>query len=436
MYDWTQESDVNPSEKRVEALELSLINFINACSIMRDNGNIRRVRTLNFFDLGLTSFPNVLEKYTWLTKLVFAKNALTAIPYGLPSSLTHLYIYNNRITGRNAALEDLPEKCVVDLEDNPLSIETIDFLNQRCTASDYHGPRIHFSMQPEVIPPLFPAELTLPEVLSKWGIVDTADWENIKNEENFPHFLIFLHRLGQTINFSNPDFRKNVADFLTKLFSNSPDLRAHVFRIAEEATSFCEDRVSLAYNYMSIVYVIRDIEEGKYDDRVEKIIELARGMFRLDKLDEIARKQVKKFNFCDEVEVFLAYQVKLQRRLLLPVETPDMRFFKVSWITPEDLDAAEQTVKAAEQTDFLCFLATEYSPWLSLIKRQALSSYQNMQKEKDKALENLEQVLDDQLKEKNLPRGHDDGKIIVRKILDESLIKLTEKFLGERKISI
>ncbi|WP_422389609.1 NEL-type E3 ubiquitin ligase domain-containing protein [Candidatus Regiella endosymbiont of Tuberolachnus salignus] len=131
--------------------------------------------------------------------------------------------------------------------------------------------------EPAVLP-LFPTEPTLPEVLAKWEISETvAAWINIRNEAYFPNFLSFIHKLGQTINFSNPDFRKNVTTFLTRLVSESKELRAHVFLIAEEATSSCEDRVSLAYNQIKNVYLNHAIEQGEYDNRVKEIIHVAFG---------------------------------------------------------------------------------------------------------------------------------------------------------------
>ncbi|EGY29462.1 Ipa [Candidatus Regiella insecticola 5.15] len=210
--------------------------------------------------------------------------------------------------------------------------------------------------------------------------------------------------------------------------------------IAEGATSSCEDRVSLAYNQIKNVYLNHAIEQGEYDNRVKEIIQLARGMFRMNELEQIARKKVKKLNFCDEIEVFLAYQVKLQKRLSLPVEIPDMRFFGISWVTPEDLDSAEKKVRDAEKTEFSRFLATEYFPWLSFIKRQDPSSYEKMEKEQKDTFKNFDQALVDYLKAQNSPINDDTKRVVGairrKEIQDQLLIKLTEKFLADKEISL
>lgn len=451
LYDWVHEPDTGSHENRREALELLLTNLVT------------KNTELSLYQRQLNTVPAILNEYTWLTTLSLGHNRLTelpdlselslqkvslennvftGVPFGLPLSLTELNMCNNLITQTHSPLESLSENCQVDLSGNPISEDTIIRLNRILNAPNYHGPRILFSMQSEpVVHSLFPTKPTLPEVLAKWGISETvAAWINIRNEAYFPNFLSFIHKLGQTINFSNPNFRKNVTAFLTRLVSESKELRAHVFLIAEEADSSCEDRASLAYNQIKNVYLNHAIEQGEYDNRVKEIIQLARGMFRMNKLEQIAREKVKKLNFCDEIDVFLAYQVKLQKRLSLPVETPDMRFFSISWVTPEDLNSAEQEVRDAEKTEFDRFLATEYFSWLSFIKRQDPSSYKKMEKEKNDTFKNFDQALVDYLEAQNLPINDDTkrvfGAIRRKEIQDQLLIKLNEKFLADKKISL
>ena len=95
-----------------------------------------------------------------------------------------------------------------------------------------------------------------------------------------------------------------------------------------------------------------DVEQGVYDQRLPELLAPGRGMFRLDQLEGVAREKVASLNFFDEIGGYLAHQVKLRERLALPLDTPDMRFFNVSYVTCQARDAldwAQARVMAANE---------------------------------------------------------------------------------------
>ena len=110
------------------------------------------------------------------------------------------------------------------------------------------------------------------------------------------------------------------------------------------------------------------VERGDYDQRLPELIAIARGMFRLEKLEAIARKKAESLMFIDEIEVYLAYQVKLCRPLRLPLVVNEMAYFKVSGVSENDLLAAEATVKELENREFKDFLLA-WTPWLEAQKK-------------------------------------------------------------------
>ncbi|WP_032487743.1 NEL-type E3 ubiquitin ligase domain-containing protein, partial [Yersinia pestis] len=66
-----------------------------------------------------------------------------------------------------------------------------------------------------------------------------------------------------------------------------------------------------------------------------------REMFRLEQLENIAREKVKTLktlnvHSVDDIEVYLAYQVKLRGSLELSSVNKEMRFFGVSDVTTDD----------------------------------------------------------------------------------------------------
>jgi hypothetical protein len=118
------------------------------------------------------------------------------------------------------------------------------------------------------------------------------------------------------------------------------------------------------------------VESGQYDARLPDLIATARRMFRLDKLENIARSKAAGLRLVDEVEVYLAYQVQLRDRLDLPLDTPNMRFFGASLLTSDDLDRAEEQVKLAETTEFFDYLATDWGPWQGVLARLQPQAHQ------------------------------------------------------------
>jgi hypothetical protein len=92
-------------------------------------------------------------------------------------------------------------------------------------------------------------------------------------------------------------------------------------------------------------------------------------MFRLEKLEAIAMKKTRSLKLVDEIEVYLAYQVKLCAPLRLPLVVGEMAYFKISGVNEQDLLAAEATVKELENREFKDFLLA-WQPWLQAFKRR------------------------------------------------------------------
>ena len=288
----------------------------------------------------------------------------------------------------------LSSDCEVYLENNPLPERVRNHLHAITNVPDYQGPHFEFSMAgPSDTTPARP----LANAVADWhdeGREDvTAAWSAFGNEDGASEFSRFLDRLRLTVNYANPQFRQGVVAWLSELAVH-PELRKDSFDVSVGATASCEDRVSLTYNDMKKVRLVSDVENGRYDDRLGDLVQVARGMYRLDQLETIAREKVKSLHFVDEIEVYLAYQVKLREPLQLPVETPDMRFFGVSWVTDDDLSRAEAQVKANENAHFINYLSTDWKPWEVVAKRLDNTGFEETQ---GKVLEHIEESFDAQL---------------------------------------
>ncbi|WP_050386002.1 NEL-type E3 ubiquitin ligase domain-containing protein [Bradyrhizobium pachyrhizi] len=286
---------------------------------------------------------------------------------------------DNRLTSLpETLLTQLGCGCTVYLEDNPLTERVLTNLATALNAPGYVGPRVFFAMgggaaESQARP--------LPEVVADWleeAPESLAAWQNFANEAGAPAYASFLDRLRDTVNYGNPQFRQAVIEDLQRA-AIRPRLREQYFQLAFGASESCEDRITLTWNSMQTARLNADVEDGAYDNRLGDLVEQGRILFRLDALEQIAREKVDSLRFVDEIEVYLAYQVKLRERLELRHIAPDMRFFGVSWVTDYDLSTAETRVRHEEATGFADYLATRWQPWETVVSRIAPEAHAQMQ---------------------------------------------------------
>ncbi|EHA8559763.1 E3 ubiquitin--protein ligase [Salmonella enterica] len=307
------------------------------------------------------------------TLSVDANPQLTRLP-ALPSGLQRLYARNNQLTRLPESITGLSSEASVNLEGNPLSERTLQALREITSAPGYSGPRILFDMAGASAPRearalhLAAAGWLVP---AREGEPAPADrWHMFGQEDNAAAFSLFLDRLSETENFmKDAGFKAQISSWLVQLAEDEA-LRAKTFAMATEATASCQDRVTLALHQMKNVRLVHDAEKGQYDNNLAALVATGREMFRLEKLEQIAREKAGTLALADDVEVYLAYQNKLKKALGLTSVTAEMRFFGVSGVTVSDLQAAELQVKAAEKSELREWIL-QWGPLHSVLERKA-----------------------------------------------------------------
>ncbi len=307
------------------------------------------------------------------TLSVDANPQLTRLP-ALPSGLQRLYARNNQLTRLPESITGLSSEASVNLEGNPLSERTLQALREITSAPGYSGPRILFDMAGASAPRearalhlaaagwLVPAREGEPAPADRWHMFGQGD--------NAAAFSLFLDRLSETENFmKDAGFKAQISSWLVQLAEDEA-LRAKTFAMATEATASCQDRVTLALHQMKNVQLVHDAEKGQYDNNLAALVATGREMFRLEKLEQIAREKAGTLALADDVEVYLAYQNKLKKALGLTSVTAEMRFFGVSGVTVSDLQAAELQVKAAEKSELREWIL-QWGPLHSVLERKA-----------------------------------------------------------------
>lgn len=307
------------------------------------------------------------------TLSVDANPQLTRLP-ALPSGLQRLYARNNQLTRLPESITGLSSEAIVNLYGNPLSERTLQALQNITSAPGYSGPRILFDMAGASAPRearalhLAAAGWLVP---AREGEPAPADrWHMFGQEDNAAAFSLFLDRLSETENFmKDAGFKAQISSWLVQLAEDEA-LRAKTFAMATEATASCQDRVTLALHQMKNVQLVHDAEKGQYDNNLAALVATGREMFRLEKLEQIAREKAGTLALADDVEVYLAYQNKLKKALGLTSVTAEMRFFGVSGVTVSDLQAAELQVKAAEKSELREWIL-QWGPLHSVLERKA-----------------------------------------------------------------
>ncbi|EGU0209267.1 SPI-2 type III secretion system effector E3 ubiquitin transferase SspH2 [Salmonella enterica] len=318
----------------------------------------------------LTSLPVLPSE---LKELMVSGNRLTSLPM-LPSGLLSLSVYRNQLTRLPESLIHLSSETTVNLEGNPLSERTLQALREITSAPGYSSPIIQFDMAGASAPRetralhLAAADWLVP---AREGEPAPADrWHMFGQEDNADAFSLFLDRLSETENFiKDAGFKAQISSWLAQLAEDEA-LRANTFAMATEATSSCEDRVTFFLHQMKNVQLVHNAEKGQYDNDLAALVATGREMFRLGKLEQIAREKVRTLALVDEIEVWLAYQNKLKKSLGLTSVTSEMRFFDVSGVTVTDLQDAELQVKAAEKSEFREWIL-QWGPLHRVLERKA-----------------------------------------------------------------
>ncbi|HFC9596523.1 TPA: NEL-type E3 ubiquitin ligase domain-containing protein [Salmonella enterica] len=342
----------------------AVVQKMRACL---NNGNA----VLNVGESGLTTLPDCLPAH--ITTLVIPDNNLTSLP-ALPPELRTLEVSGNQLTRLPESLIHLSSETTVNLEGNPLSERTLQALREITSAPGYSGPIIQFDMAGASAPRetralhLAAADWLVP---AREGEPAPADrWHMFGQEDNADAFSLFLDRLSETENFiKDAGFKAQISSWLAQLAEDEA-LRANTFAMATEATSSCEDRVTFFLHQMKNVQLVHNAEKGQYDNDLAALVAMGREMFRLGKLEQIAREKVRTLALVDEIEVWLAYQNKLKKSLGLTSVTAEMRFFDVSGVTVTDLQDAELQVKAAEKSEFREWIL-QWGPLHRVLERKA-----------------------------------------------------------------
>ncbi|EIY6649844.1 hypothetical protein MNG63_003778 [Salmonella enterica] len=374
----------------------------------------------------LTTLPPFPESLRFLN---CSNNRLTTLP-DLPDTLDSLYCYANRLETLPALPDSLQE---LGYSGNPLTTlpvlpASLIRVNNDASASGAIAP------------------LPLIQSIGYWfPASQRADilprFEAVASEENADIFSDFLNRLRYRYRDSQYEsFRSQVKECLIRM-ADKPELREKLFLCAYDSTLNCDDRISLTWNIMRVAEMAFTVEQEGHEGNLPEIIDIARQVFRIKELADIADKKIKQIQrnddaFHEDLEVVLGLQTQLRDALQLTRTAPDMYFFRFSHLTEIDVKSAERQVRTAENRRFESWL-NNWEPWQIVLKRIDPQWYEIAENEKYAFIDSPE--FEARMQEKLIlhkvpPENHEAasitlGPIITAEKIHEIFVTQTRKIL-------
>lgn len=428
------------------------------------------IRTLVVSDNHFSHLPTLPAK---LRMLDVANNQLMDLP-PLPTPLNSLVADNNHLT----TLPDIPNQLnILRITRNQFTFLPDTILNRgsELTVIAWGNPFTQaFHTQIDLIPIAIRTDLrlTMPfldnSLVSHQAAAEAATarplstavgawynemeripieqhWDHWQNEPKATSFSKFMDKLSGTLAAQHDSFKAQVRTFLTQA-SEDKEVRTLLFDIAHDGLGTCLDRTAFVYNQMTTAKIILDVTRGMYDHDPQVLIPIGRQLFRLEKLATLAAQEIAQTPIAslsglpalDDVEVFLAYQVKLGTKLklnFLPVK--DMQY--TSGLEEDRFIEIERVVKQEENTNFLKKYLTEWEPWQKVLQRSYPEAYQQASANIANLTESFEQALNDYLEKQGLPNTEQMRAEYAPKLANEMRTSiyqtLSEKFVTEHGLS-
>jgi hypothetical protein len=160
----------------------------------------------------------------------------------------------------------------------------------------------------------------------------------------------------------------------------------------------CADAGTQLFNHMGVNVLAYEADAYSVEPKeLElKLVTLAKGAARLEQVNEIARADVaSRGGNPDDVEVYLAYQTGLAKRLGLPWQSEGMLYRAVSGVTDAMIDQACDTVLALGEGDGLVNQMLELDFWKEYLSERypvRLESNKRLFQHRYEALESLREI--------------------------------------------
>ncbi|WP_191624358.1 NEL-type E3 ubiquitin ligase domain-containing protein [Pseudomonas fluorescens] len=203
------------------------------------------------------------------------------------------------------------------------------------------------------------------ELLDKEALDREASGEAGRAVSESEEFFRLLEKLSETAEYKKayPDLQARVWAVLDAAEENEV-LRNELFKAAGEPET-CSDRAALVFSQLEIkVQIHKALALAGDNGAGLELLELAKGLFRLDEVEAFALKDIKErievivrsdisvkekgrqLLLMDQIEVRLTYRVNLRDRLDLPGQPTKSEYAGLEYVSRAKLRAAEEHVNS------------------------------------------------------------------------------------------
>jgi hypothetical protein len=207
-------------------------------------------------------------------------------------------------------------------------------------------------------------------------------WEELKHEPNAEPFMSFINGARHFADYqTGGEARTQLLERLWRMLDAvciDTKLREKLFVMAGDPVR-CADAGAQLFNNMGIeVLTFEAYSRSTNPAELEnKLVTLTKGSARLELVNDIARADMSnRSGNPDEVEVYLAYQTGLAKRLGLPWQSEDMLHRPVAGVTDAMIDDAYNTVLSLEKGDGLVNKMLELDFWEGFLRETYPSQFE------------------------------------------------------------
>jgi hypothetical protein len=248
-------------------------------------------------------------------------------------------------------------------------------------------------------------------------------WHDLMTEPGSQGFFELIQKQTQSADYrAGGELRKQLSSRVWRMVEAidlDSGLRKELFEMATAPTT-CADAGAQVFNNMGIKVLASEAYALSTSSAVleNRLVNLAKGAARLSRVDDIARADFgSRAGNPDEVEVYLAYESGLARRLDLPWQSKAMLYRRVAGVSAETLDTAFNTVMSMEAGDGLINDMIEQPFWEKYLR----DTYPNEYRRNTRLYENKTDLLDELRDAQHAWASSRDMPIVQRRALKQRL---------------
>lgn len=313
-------------------------------------GRMFELRTLALRDCRLKDFPGGLLRPPYLELVDLRENDISVLPEWLSSA-------PRRVAG------------AINLRLNPLNHDSrtllLRYRNDVGIGMGFLEDDIARLNEQKA------RELWIDDVQEGMSPTKQATWSGLKDEPASEGLFKLLAELGGTADATHvrEDMTRRVWRVL-EAGAGDADLRAELFERAATPLN-CDDTAAISFSDLEVLVEIHDASKLVKGGQLtaKPLLHLAKGLFRLDRLEQYAQAYSAEHPMADPLEVSLAYRTGLADKLHLPGQPRHMRFARLSGVTAEDLNVAAAQLRSAELSSEMLNYFVELPLWVRYLKQ-------------------------------------------------------------------